>query len=254
MTLAARLAGARKGEPRPEHDGTRSKHAQITPRAKDIHDDSVLAGLSASANAMRSAFLFSPVLDDKSLLLMTPDRHRELRDEARGLLERLLRERPDHPVVRMVAYRYGKVEKPRLDLELLSASPDDYALHLEAARYYRDDGAFAALAKRFPAYAPLTYLVCLVDELPDAVGVAAGPLLSWLKAEPKAIVDPILRYLHDHLLEALGRPRIAQWVAADLTDTLDDRCAPETLRAIIDIALLGLVAREVPLEALAFAA
>ena len=240
-TLAAHMSCVRKGEPRPGQDGTKSKRVETARNPSDLPADAALTGLSASANAMRAALLLSPVLDDKSLLLMTPERHRELRDEARGLLEHLLRERPDHPVVRMVAYRYGKVEKPGLDPELLSASPDDYALHLEAARHRRGEGAFAGLAKRFPTCAPLTHLVCLVDEVPDAVSVAAGPLLSWLKVEPKTIANPILRYLHAHLFEALGRPRIAQWVAADLTDTLDDRCAPETLHAIIDVALLGLV-------------
>jgi tetratricopeptide (TPR) repeat protein len=247
-TLEKHFKDYRQGKPRSQRQEESSrKSVSHSGKPRTAINPPVLNGMADMANAMRAQFLLSPALDDSSLLLMTPARRRELREEAQGLLERLMQEHPNNPVVRLVAYRNGKALKPRLDADILQASPNDYALHLELARHGRSVIDFPQLVECFPNEAPLTYLVWLGDCAPGWEQ-APSALLDWLKIALEEIADPALRYLHANLFELIGKPRLDCFSADELAEALDGDLV--TLGAIIDIALLSIVAREVPAELL----
>ncbi len=242
QTLAAHLDAVKQGRPRPHRTEPTIPPAVLPPDEATAWSD-----MRRSAEAMRAGFRLSKALDRPGLLLVTPEMRQQLRAEAEATLAALMKTHPHHPVVRLVARRYGG--KTAAAAGIVPAK-DDYALRLELARTGNSD-YFPGLLTRFEDHRPITALAwLLIDEQSTD---AAAELLRWLPTDPDKITDPILLALHTRLHAIIGR-RLSGMTVNDFLDIwCEEWVGPaESLNAVLDLAVLGLVARDPPYAALAW--
>lgn len=242
QTLAAHLDAVKQGRPRPHRT-----EPTIPPAVLPTDEATAWGDMRRSAEAMRAEFRLSKALDHPRLLLVTPAMRQQLRAEAEASLAELLKTHPHHPVVRLVARRYGG--KTAAAAGIVPAK-DDYALRLELARTGNSDD-FPDLLTRFEDHRPITALAwLLIDEQSTD---AAAELLRWLPTDPDKITDPIHHALHARLRAIIGR-RLSGMTVNDFLDIwCEEWVGPaESLNAVLDLAVLGLVARDPPYAALAW--
>lgn len=240
-TLADRLNAVRQGQSR------RTREAPlILPAAPLAIEDTAWNDLRQSAEAMRAGFCLSSALDHPRLLLVSAEMQQELRAEAQAALTKLQETHPHHPVVRLVARRWGG----KALADEITPQEGDYPLRLELARTGRSDDFPRLLNnKHFKLYRPMTALAWLLADDPQAEG-AATELVDWLPRAPEK--DPLLHALHTRLSKIIPIGRLRQMSAVEFLEIWDEKRgkAVKSLNAVLDLAVLGLVAREPPLAAL----
>lgn len=250
-SLKNALQRERKGLAKPEGKGKGSTRAE-TPGIDAGLDNPALAGLRETAGAMRAGFRLSGALDRPDLKLMTPDRRQQLQVEARQQLHELLRTHGSHPAVRLIAMR-AKLIAPENIETLAAMAPGSYPLQLALARERDEYRDFDELFRCFSAERPLTATAWMLQDDPYATP-AFEYLRGWLyPTDPSAVVhEPALAYLRNNLLEMMGDVIFEAGEEDAFVDHWYEHVAtdPDTVRAVIDIALLGMVARETPYAAL----
>lgn len=243
-TLADHLNAVKQGRPRPH--GTEQT---IPPAVLPTDEAAAWGDLRRSAEAMRAGFRLSKALDEPGLLLVTPAMRQQLRAEAEAALATLMKTHPRHPVVRLVARRYGGKTGPAAGIV---PAKDDYALRLELARA-GDSDAFPDLLKQFEDHRPITALAWLLADDGQA-GEAATVLLHWLPKDPDKITDPIHHALHHRLRAMISLSQIRGMSANEFLDAWDEQWVgpAASLSDALDLVVFGLVARQPPYAALAW--
>ena len=254
-TLGEHLQAVQEGRARPL-GGWRGDAIEAVTDGAEAAEASGWDELRNSAVATRAGFLLSPALADKRLALVTAAERARLRTEAHMALDGLLARYPNHPVVRLLAWRYRRGGAAAAPTAAVDDGAGDYALRLAMlTEPGATAGDFAALLRdgRYAELRPVTSLGWLLADETDAEP-AAAVMLRWLPEELDRQVEPVLRDLHERLGRLVSVRTLRRMTANEFLDKWSEEWvqAAAELRMVLDLALLSLVEREVPYAALAW--
>lgn len=256
-TLRRHMDAAQRDQPIYRQHDNRTGRVDPQPRPVAEQDPDWTAFI-VSGNALHAEFLLSPVLSDKNLLLMTPEKRDDLRETAKTMLRAAIKRAPNNPVVRLIAARYPDVIAKTIDADTARrVAGGDFGLRLELALRDKDEEALGYLFEDFhdpgqQAVAACGWLWLNPDSGLPGADEAAEHLHGWLAKDVPTTALPALVHIHDEL-----RERLPFWSRdADRNGFLEswdslqgDKPRRAQVRALIDVALLGLILAEIPMLA-----
>ncbi|MBP2226906.1 tetratricopeptide (TPR) repeat protein [Azospirillum agricola] len=257
--LRRHMDAEQRGQRVPRQQNNQPKLTQsASPSSPMAEPDPDWSTFIASGDALHAEFLLSPALNDPKLLLVTAEKRADLRETAKTMLREAIARAPNNPVVRLIAARYPDVIARTIDADTARrVAGGDFGLRLELALRDKDEEALDYLFEDFhdpgqKAVAACGWLWLNSDSQAHGAEEAAEHLRHWLADDAPKTALPALVHIHDEL-----RERLPFWSRnADRNGFLEswdslhgDRQRRAQIRALIDIALLGLALAEMSMLA-----